>query len=351
MGAGHQHFEPGKSERAEDVEYREVDGLPHPLFFCPRYHATLSTAACAKRYCTAIKTSAGQVDGQISQCRTCPIGRRHAGDTGFRVSVLSSDLSGICCRCSRGSIKLINQVLCPLCSNRNYELLRGRNAKGTRPTQLKAMNRTVWFRIGDDGEDQEATFLCRDAGEAIIAVRLNAGGVQITDIIEGDGISLRPTFADFDSFKCGKYAYLRHRTLASGEVVVVEEPPVVPEMPPAEVAAQTARLDKAAVAAEIEARATPFDDAIHERANRVRFTVDELADIDSILRTTFDAPRASGAACARALNAAGIHYPRTASVSTRLAVTTSSFADSKRSAWRARGPAGPGKSGPLRSAQ
>ena len=42
----------------------------------------------------------------------------------------------MCARCARGATRLIKKHLCVSCANREYELIKGRNARGMVPTKL-----------------------------------------------------------------------------------------------------------------------------------------------------------------------------------------------------------------------
>jgi hypothetical protein len=55
----------------------------------------------------------------------------------------------ICGRCHTGTTRLIGKHLCVSCANRQYEYLKGRNAKGTKPVKLAPLEpRKIRFMSG-----------------------------------------------------------------------------------------------------------------------------------------------------------------------------------------------------------
>src|SRR6266404_2985817 len=114
---------------ADGVEYRTIPGAPAPSFGCARYRAQLLTTACAKRWRQA-QTAKGFAADAIERCRGCPIGAQHAGEKIVRYSMLFD--SPICPRCGRGSTRrLVGGNRCIGCANRQYEVIKGVNRKGS----------------------------------------------------------------------------------------------------------------------------------------------------------------------------------------------------------------------------
>ena len=83
----------------------------------------------------------------MNTCKRCAIGALHAG----RADYNSSPLKGmtICGRCHTGTTRLIQRHLCVSCANRQYEYLKGRNAKGTKPVKLPPLDqRSITYLTG-----------------------------------------------------------------------------------------------------------------------------------------------------------------------------------------------------------
>lgn len=112
------------------VEYTTNPLMPGRKFFrCERMRATLTTDAC----CSMWQHESATNDGKHSQCRLCPLGAEHAGETDAAITPLKGTLT--CGRCHRGASRLIGGHVCPSCYNREREVLVGRNAKGTAPVK------------------------------------------------------------------------------------------------------------------------------------------------------------------------------------------------------------------------
>lgn len=128
------------------VEYFTRDALPAKTFFrCDRMRATLTTDSCASMWRRADACD----DGSHSACRLCPIGAVHAGEVAASMSPLKGTMT--CSRCHRASGRLIGRMICVSCYNRQREVTIGRNAKGTAPVKLQALQaRRIRFRHGDE---------------------------------------------------------------------------------------------------------------------------------------------------------------------------------------------------------
>lgn len=73
----------------------------------------------------------------------------HAGETAASLSPLKHTL--ICARCHRRANRLVGKHICVSCKNREYEWLKGRNAKGSKPVKLKALGpRTLRYLHGEE---------------------------------------------------------------------------------------------------------------------------------------------------------------------------------------------------------
>lgn len=116
------------------VAYSRVEGFDADLFRCDAWRATLSTAACSRRWRDA-QAAKGDAAIDLQRCRNCVIGAAHAGER----AVYRSEFYGrpICPRCRRGTLRRMpHNRWCISCANRHYELIKGRNAKGTRPVKI-----------------------------------------------------------------------------------------------------------------------------------------------------------------------------------------------------------------------
>lgn len=111
------------------IDYFTIDGAPGKYFMCGPYKASMSVSSCASMY----RAEKGVHAGRHMHCRGCPIGAFHAGEK----PVASRGLFGslICPRCQRGASRLVTGV-CVSCVNRQYEVVRGVNAKGRAPVRL-----------------------------------------------------------------------------------------------------------------------------------------------------------------------------------------------------------------------
>ena len=82
-----------------------------------------------------------------ARCKLCPIGAAHAGEVDASTSQLKGSL--ICARCHRPATRLVEGMHCVSCKNREYEWIKGRNAKGSRPTKMAPLApRCVRFMNG-----------------------------------------------------------------------------------------------------------------------------------------------------------------------------------------------------------
>lgn len=128
------------------VEYFGLPETPGVSYFrCERLRATLPMESCGKMWKQA---NHQKEEGRIA-CRCCPIGAAHAGETAASLSPLKNTL--ICARCHRRANRLVGKHICVSCKNREYEYLKGRNAKGGKPIKLKSLGpRTLTYLAGDE---------------------------------------------------------------------------------------------------------------------------------------------------------------------------------------------------------
>lgn len=120
----------------DTIEYFEHPLLPgRKMFRCDKLHATMQTSSCGERWSVANENS----DGVYSACVNCPLGAQHAGVGEINRSPLRGAL--VCARCHMGATRLIRRHLCVSCMNRQYEVLKGRNARGGMPKKLRQFDR------------------------------------------------------------------------------------------------------------------------------------------------------------------------------------------------------------------
>lgn len=127
------------------VEYFHREELPGKRFFrCDPMRANLSTDACASMWRGANGGSEPR-----EACLRCHVGALHAGASDANLSPLHLGL--ICARCHNPAQRLIGKMVCVSCKNREYEYLRGRNAKGTTPVKLRSLcRRRIRYLVGGE---------------------------------------------------------------------------------------------------------------------------------------------------------------------------------------------------------
>lgn len=160
------------------IEYFTYDECPGSFFHCDRLHANLSTFACSSRW---EKANSDPFRETFTACIKCPIGALHAG----KVIEKGTELFGsrICTRCHRPSDRLIHDLHCPSCYNRQLEFLAGKNAKGTPPVKISKFgglaHRAFRFRAGDGEARSEVSGLTISMVEAVVSLlRITPGRVE-----------------------------------------------------------------------------------------------------------------------------------------------------------------------------
>jgi hypothetical protein len=170
-----------------DVAYHSIEGAGGKFFRCEAYRATLSTAACARRWKEA-QATAGHEAYRFNACRACAIGAAHAGESLVRYSALYG--SSICSRCGRGSTRLVWGEVCPSDANRQYEWIKGRNAKGSKPRMADLERRSIRFAVvggaikthaaqhSADTEELMVNVLRRTRGQVVFGFHGRAPGIR-----------------------------------------------------------------------------------------------------------------------------------------------------------------------------
>jgi hypothetical protein len=120
-----------------------IEGSSVPFFRCDRLFATISVDQCSSMW-----RAANQRNSEVRrQCRGCVLGAQHAGQPDANLC----DIHGvkICARCRDEATRLIWGNLCVSCQNRQYEFIRGRNARGKPLLKLSPLEpRQVTFQEG-----------------------------------------------------------------------------------------------------------------------------------------------------------------------------------------------------------
>lgn len=161
---------------AQGVNYFESELMPgKPMFRCDRLAASLRVASCAEMWREA--NASGQMPERLFRCRACPIGAAHAGESDASYHRLRG--LTICSRCHRTDLRLIGGNVCVGCKNREYEWVKGKNAKGQFPklhpvlarrrcTVLVGGSVRVLVRELTTATDELVVELLRDSGRAVV---------------------------------------------------------------------------------------------------------------------------------------------------------------------------------------
>jgi len=111
------------------TDYFKIEGAPGRYFRCTPYGASMSPSGCAGMYAA----EKGNRDGRHHHCNGCKVGACHSGEVLTESSCIYG--SKLCPRCARPASRIV-RGLCVSCLNRQYEVEKGRNAKGSRPVHL-----------------------------------------------------------------------------------------------------------------------------------------------------------------------------------------------------------------------
>lgn len=147
------------------VEYFTLAELPDkPMIRCERLKATLQVTACSARWTEANAKGASE---RLDLCKNCQLGAKHAGAGEISLSPLRG--MSICARCHQGATRMIGGHLCPSCYNRELEVRKGRNAKGSKPMKHPPLLRfEVRYQAG--GQVERMAREAVSSEELVIAV-------------------------------------------------------------------------------------------------------------------------------------------------------------------------------------
>lgn len=120
-----------------------IEGSATRFFRCDTLLATISIEQCSSMW-----RQANERNSELRrQCRGCVLGSTHAGEPDANLCDIHE--VKICSRCRREAPRLIWGNLCVSCQNRQYEFVRGKNARGKPLIKLPPLEpRTVNFRAG-----------------------------------------------------------------------------------------------------------------------------------------------------------------------------------------------------------
>lgn len=156
----------------DEPTYFSLPGVSGNYFRCSPYQSTLSVTSCAGMY----RAEKGRQNGRHPHCNGCSVGALHAGEA----APVESDYLGskICPRC-RGDAPRIVKGVCVSCINRQYEVERGCNAKGSAPVRLKPLF-PMSVSYVSQGQEQTTSFpRVADRVEAVLRVlRTQPGDVE-----------------------------------------------------------------------------------------------------------------------------------------------------------------------------
>lgn len=180
-----------------EVNYFSIPGAPGEYFVCPRYHgkATLSVTSCAAQWQRA-KSGGEEARIRLHACVNCPIGARHAGVEDFKPKS-EIQTSKVCVRCHRPAARIIHKRLCVSCVNRQYEIEKGRNARGNKPTQCPELKNIAVLVRNDDKPAKPLEFIAENTLEAVLsAIKTSNGQV----IVGFRGPPPRPAVTQYNLF-------------------------------------------------------------------------------------------------------------------------------------------------------
>lgn len=166
------------------MEYFENPLLPgKKMFRCERLTASLQVTACSGMWLEA--NTGDHSPERLFRCKQCPLGAVHAGVDDANMSALKG--TGICSRCNRTDLRLIGANICVGCKNREYEWVKGKNAKGKPPAHHPVLCRRL-VRYVCDGQvrvlaraltasaDELVVELLRDRAKRVVLGRGFVGG-------------------------------------------------------------------------------------------------------------------------------------------------------------------------------
>jgi hypothetical protein len=105
------------------------------LIDCERRKLRLTGAACARFWLASNPVPPPVWEGRVA-CNLCPAGAARAGAVVDVAQVVRDRLRHVCPRCRKWSDRIVNDRFCVSCYNRDLEIQRGRNRKGSMPWRV-----------------------------------------------------------------------------------------------------------------------------------------------------------------------------------------------------------------------
>lgn len=122
------------------MDYFESELMPGKMMFrCERLSATIQVGTCAGMWKEG--NGGGAAPERLMRCRGCAVGAGHAGEGDASGHALRG--TATCARCERSEFRLIGGNVCVSCRNREYEWVKGKNAKGGAPVRHPKLERGV----------------------------------------------------------------------------------------------------------------------------------------------------------------------------------------------------------------
>lgn len=165
------------------VAYFTREGFPARVFECPQHRVTMMEVSCRAAYKEAKETGR---DGRRARCIGCPIGALHSGET-IQATSDTGRYGLFCVRCRRtsndctdsrqvGSMRLVRNLVCVSCYNREREVVRKQNAKGGEPRKWAGLRPITVIGVADDGTKTVLTLpMGIDMTEAILTLHRRTG--------------------------------------------------------------------------------------------------------------------------------------------------------------------------------
>lgn len=131
-----------------DINYTSPSIAPNlTLFACEKLHAQLTPQSCSNHF----------ENSRYIQCVGCPIGEYHTPKVSSNCSNSRSQNMApnpACTRCQKAGRRLVfKKTLCISCANREYEVRKGKNSKGTEPILAQSRLRKVAVTVIHKGTE------------------------------------------------------------------------------------------------------------------------------------------------------------------------------------------------------
>jgi len=196
-----------------DVVYESIDGAPGRYFRCTRY-SLMTDTRCASNYALAPEVVG---EGRLAGCIRCAVGEGHARQTASgaaqtaeieKLADTQSNYLGACVRCRRdptdeseyrdtrqGRMRMVRRgELCVSCFNREREVVKGRNARKTKPRLV--LREVHLTRLLDGRASVQRIPLAIDAVEAALTIFRRSSAQAMVGRAPQQGLRLRDPVVD-----------------------------------------------------------------------------------------------------------------------------------------------------------